>query len=1226
MKPISRRNLTRFLVFALLFTSTLGTYTTSAIQQSVAEQAGTAISKADNALNLAQKARFDGSARLTNLHDFSAFEEPNQDAITSIRRLTDTANRVSDLKTELTDAQTKLSEALDTLTTSKTALTAPEMESTKAAVQTKIDIVKAQLDSTGKIAPDLQQLSSQLDVALKAVYPRVVNVAKVAEDRLKPFTNTTEPTDVLNLFRTRLGSVPSLIQFQLDLQPAWNHLSEALGGVVDDHVNLAKPVNDALTSLKTTVENTVTKLNSQIPTLKQNADTKAGALNTSMEAFKAKPAENEKAAIASIQSAQRQAEAFERVNRTAATIGAIAESANIAGFNKDNLKTALDDLTTSVNDLRLRATKFEELLSGDRSLWITEKIRLYYFTDIPRLVQTLNPTARLTGGDPEARHQADVRLERLRAAEDAQSEADGRVANLKRRVGIIKQQIREAKADLDLANIRADRAARQETLVSRRPESELKPGEKDDATAEKNRTEKDRQDAQKKFDTMSNMQTGLAADLAAAEARLVEAQEAFDLTSRATIRAAQAESAAFANARDNAAYWSADADSASTDPARRVDITSSTNGENAIFIRGRRDDVEKVQDIVAKLDEPAPQARMTLWKIELNSDATQKGAERFNEALAVVENELATTRANIADTLSILLQAVSEEAEQAAIKKKKEEAQGGEKFVRKDCHEIELYNDYDFERDPTKTDITGRYQRLRRYSLYSEQVRNELGIGFIDELGFDNPKQFGLKDPASATTLNEALIVMLLTDRFHREQIMNRFREGLKQKFGKNSEFGKDREFKNDVNFGEKGDFEKGIAFRRLNSAFELALPTEAKTELGTTRQQQELIYAIRGSLLKHLIGRITRLQVRVDEFKDLEARKTNYVAVGTNGTNGTNGHLPPLSSREDELRKCLKEKLPKIFDTIHDEFPISPFEIMNDKVRLVETGEGTVGLQPYKNGQPAGPTRVFNVRPSPARVAAADGMLDVFTKAFEDDIDRHFVQPMLADLRKKLLKTGIGFGVIQRTSVLATNRLVARVDPRATAELSVGQETNLIQGLQQIAQLTLDARAGNIAGVFGQLGQIASKGDEGAEIYGITSGSAFQVTPIFDPTGQALRFKFDFVDTTLVRDPRGATNPRIPRIERHTVNTEVQLANLELREISRFESDAKIGIPTTYMGGIPLLKDLPGVRPIPLIGWFVRRKGSNAIAQRSLIFAQTTMSPTIGDILELFDTSLKMR
>jgi hypothetical protein len=1249
MKIFSRRNLTRFLILALVFTSTLGTRPTSAIQQSDTEKANAAVTNAEDALNFAQNKRIEATTRLASLREFSAFEQPNQDSLNAIRRLTEAANGMFNettktrLQTELIDAQAKLLAALQALNTSKLALASAastaEIESSKSAVQTKMAAISSQLDSTATSAPELVRLSTQLDQTLNAVYPHVEKVAKAADDRLKPFTqNITDANDLVNLFKNQFSEVPSLIQFQLDLQPAWSNLSEALSGVVNEHVTRAAPVNEALASLKTTVENTVKKLNTHIAALNKNAQQKQAALVSSMEGFRGIPSTNERVAIASIQAAQRQAEALDKINRTAASIGTMAESAGIAGFSKDDLDAAHDDLTAGLNDLRLQATRFQELLSGDRSLWITEKIRLYYFTDIPRLVQTLNPTARLTGGDTDARRQAEVRLERLRAAEDAQSEADGKVANLKRQVDIIKQQLREAEADLNLANIRAQRAARQDTLLSRRPESELKPGEKEDSTAEKNRTERERQQAQGRFDKLSNAQTGLAADLAAAEAQLVDAQEAFDRASRATIRAAQAESAAFANARDNAAFWFAEADSNSTDPAKRVDITSSTNGENAIFIRGWREDVVKVQDIVARLDEPAPQARMTLWKIELNSDATQKGAERFNEALAIVEKELATTRANIADTLSILLQAVSEEAEQAAIQKKKDEDQGGVKFVRKDCEEIALYDEFQFEADPTRTDITGRYQRLRRYSLYSEQVRNELGIGFVDELGFDNPKQFGLKDPASATTLNEALIVMLLTDRFHRQQIMDRFKAGLKQKFGKNSEFGRDREFRKDVNFGQNGEFEKEIAFRRLNSAFELALPTEAKTELGTTRQQQELIYAIRGSLLKHLLGRIARLQDRVKEFQKLAERKTGYVAVGTNGGNGTNGtngtnggngtngHPLPLSPRENALYQCLQKKLPRIFDTIHDEFPISPFDIMKGRVSLVDTGEGTIGLQPLKDDLPVGPPKVYNLRPSPARVAAADGMLDVFTKAFEDDIDRHFVQPMLADLRKKLIKTGIGFGVIQRTSVLATNRLVARVDPRATAELSVGQETNLIQGLQQIAQLTLDARAGNIAGVFGQLGQIGSKRDEGAEIYGITSGSAFQVTPIFDPTGQALRFKFDFVDTTLVRDPRGTTNPRIPRIERHTVNTEVQLANMELREISRFESDAKIGIPTTYWGGVPLLKDLPGVRPIPLIGWFVRRKGSNAIAQRSLIFAQTTMSPTIGDILDLFDTSLQRR
>ncbi len=89
----------------------------------------------------------------------------------------------------------------------------------------------------------------------------------------------------------------------------------------------------------------------------------------------------------------------------------------------------------------------------------------------------------------------------------------------------------------------------------------------------------------------------------------------------------------------------------------------------------------------------------------------------------------------------------------------------------------------------------------------------------------------------------------------------------------------------------------------------------------------------------------------------------------------------------------------------------------------------------------------------------------------------------------------------------------------------------------------------------------------------------------------------------------------------RHTVNTEVQLSNLEIREISRYESNAKVGIPTRYYGGIPLLTDIPGLKPIPLIGWFVRRGGSNAEVQQSVIFGQTTIYPTIGSIVDLLQT-----
>ena len=264
------------------------------------------------------------------------------------------------------------------------------------------------------------------------------------------------------------------------------------------------------------------------------------------------------------------------------------------------------------------------------------------------------------------------------------------------------------------------------------------------------------------------------------------------------------------------------------------------------------------------------------------------------------------------------------------------------------------------------------------------------------------------------------------------------------------------------------------------------------------------------------------------------------------------------------------------------------------------------------------------SLRTANAREAAADQMLKDMIIAVEDDLDRTFVQPMLSILRKDLVsKAGIGVGIVQRTSVLATNRLLARVDPRASAQLSVGQTTDILEAAQQLAQIFFAAQSGGALGALGALKSLPQKPQ--TELYGLTTGNVFQVTPIFDPSGQALRFKFDYIESSQIREPNGTVNPQLPRIERHTVNTEVQLSNLELREISRFESNARLGIATRYAGGLPLLRDLPYVRYIPLIGWFVRTSGKAAVTQQSLMFGQTTMYPTIGDIMGLLTSDVNV-
>jgi hypothetical protein len=139
-----------------------------------------------------------------------------------------------------------------------------------------------------------------------------------------------------------------------------------------------------------------------------------------------------------------------------------------------------------------------------------------------------------------------------------------------------------------------------------------------------------------------------------------------------------------------------------------------------------------------------------------------------------------------------------------------------------------------------------------------------------------------------------------------------------------------------------------------------------------------------------------------------------------------------------------------------------------------------------------------------------------------------------------------------------------------------------------------------------------------GPELYAVNTGAEFKVTPIFDPSGQALRFQLDYIAANRVQEATGTKDPQLSRIERHTINTEVQLSNMELREVTRFESDAALGIPTRKSGGIPLLNEIPGIREIPLIGYFVRRAGHNAVIQESIIFGQTTTYPTISDLLGL--------
>jgi hypothetical protein len=453
-------------------------------------------------------------------------------------------------------------------------------------------------------------------------------------------------------------------------------------------------------------------------------------------------------------------------------------------------------------------------------------------------------------------------------------------------------------------------------------------------------------------------------------------------------------------------------------------------------------------------------------------------------------------------------------------------------------------------------------------------------------------------------------MILSLGKRSEREKVMTRFRENLKTHL---LQLKLNETLSDDEESWQKDDPQRFFTSTRRALSLDLANRPE-----GLSSMQLEIVHAAEKLGIQRATMQLRRLLSEIDEIeKEKDAIGEELSRISGTEQAEERSRLRLRTIQREAKRRNLVRQVLTLSEWLKNRTGLTPNLNTQEKLQDVRTvrnadlkelqgfAEAAYSLNPLRTANP--------------RVAAADQMLKEIIIAVEDDIERIFTQRMLNRLRRKITreKIGVGVGVMQRTSVLATNRLLARVDPSASAQLAPDETTNILQGVQQLAQIVLTTQTGGALGFLGALDKQPREAPP--EIYGINSGNTFQVTPIFDPSGQALRFKFDFVGMTRIQEPNGTTSRQLPRIERHTVNTEVQLSNLEIREISRFESNARLGRPTEYLGGLPVVKDIPKVRPyLPLLGWFIRKGGKAAVIQESLIFGQTTMYPTISDIMGL--------
>lgn len=1135
-----------------------------------------ALSRANAVIRAADElqldAERDGSALDNRCNDPAATEQTMAEFADVAARSID-INRRGLLKA-LEDAATSIGTVARDLTAAKNAL--PTAEPVHDDVKQANAEAKAKLEDLetkrGEVAAEKETLKSKLGKGLTCTRGLVAALAENLA-ALESLAADAKGDNVVQTLKASVSDLSQVISFNRRISKLWGSddstgLMSVLKASGRTDAEL-KPVNDAVAALKADTKAISGKFKSWLPEMTRYVKERRVKLRQVANDVTSDPSQFSTTGQSELKAGTKNvADVGQFTSGFALLESELSNSLSAA--DAQNISDAATELTAESRNLGVALTLLQDALGGDLENFDADQVSLFYFTDVRRLMQALNSSAYEVGGVADARARAEDARRELAQSELALAEAQGQVNTHQRRLDRLREEKRQAHAEFLSADGLFTTSSRKLDELKARPNKD----ERKIALAEqrKNDLQGQRDAAKERDEELSNEQNGLPAKIREAESDLLSAQERVRTSRADVIRLAITESEAFARARDNTPFLVAMPIAASSDPVKKV-MMFAFNDSKTIFLRGNRGDLNKVKDIIAGFDRPSPQARMTLWTLELNSTADKKGTENFNEALESIESELANTRARIGTSLAFLRGAINAEVNRVANEKLQALARSG-----------------------SSQEIDSDVLRWARLHLYQKEVRMRLGFKESED-----PKRFGLvvthftlPDPAANTTLGEALMVLSLASSNSQKNIIDSFKRGLKSQIDSLQLKEPPHKFRSDETDDPHFLKEENAPFVLMRKF--LGLDRSSILDTDTTSIQQEIIRAIQAGAAPRVLD---RYEARVKELDELDQQLPGL----------------PLADRAalQTRRDTVVEELLDIEAWMSSQFDMrllsakaqsgSPWDWQ--KKTLDRTRREAEKLNP--------------LRKATARVAAADQMLKEMIIAVEDDLDRHFIRPMMQQLRAGLVSKykGIGVGIVQRSSVLATNRGLARIDARGSAQLALGDQIDIIEGVQQLANLYLAGQTGNILSVLGGLNALPRK--DNSELYGLTTGGVFKVTPIFDPSGQALRFQFDHVAATMVREPDGTTNPQLPRVERHTVNTEVQLSNMELREISRFNANAHLGLPKRTWGGLPIFNSIPWIRRnVPLIGWFVKKGGDAPFVQQSLIFGQTTMYPTIGDIMDL--------
>jgi len=246
--------------------------------------------------------------------------------------------------------------------------------------------------------------------------------------------------------------------------------------------------------------------------------------------------------------------------------------------------------------------------------------------------------------------------------------------------------------------------------------------------------------------------------------------------------------------------------------------------------------------------------------------------------------------------------------------------------------------------------------------------------------------------------------------------------------------------------------------------------------------------------------------------------------------------------------------------------------------------------------------------RPEELAVATANAQAELaeYERALNADMQRLFLAPLLADLRRQAVtRTASGLTSVGATSISVLSGYEARVIGSAMSYFDVTPEPNV--DVEKLA-------AAASGGPHSLLALTQALGTRDKVWAAMTEGADLKFTPIVLPGGGSAEVTVDVVISHGDPGPGGPVPSEAPvplsRVARHSASTKIRLEPLDMFALSSF------GLTTTHPRTDFVV---PIIGRMPFLGQMFRfPRSPDRVIHESLLLVYSTILPTASDLAEL--------